>query len=99
MNTTKADLVEKIAKSTGISKVDTKIVVDGVISSIIEAIAEGNKVELRGFGVFNSKKRKPRQARNPRTGDTVELKERYVPIFKSSTDFTNKVDNKLSNKN
>lgn len=56
MNTTKANIVAKISKSTGISKIDTKAVIDGAIQSIIEAVAEGNRVELRGFGVFYSKK-------------------------------------------
>ena len=93
---TKADIVDKISKHTGISKFETKAVVEGVIASIIEAIAEGNKIELRGFGVFNSKKRKPRQARNPRTGEVVELKERFVPLFKPSADFTQKVNENLS---
>jgi nucleoid DNA-binding protein len=98
MNITKLDIVEKIAKATGISKVDTKAVVDGVITSVIEAVVEGKKIELRGFGVFNFKKRRPRQARNPRTGEVVELGERHVPIFKPSADFTNKVNHNLSNK-
>jgi nucleoid DNA-binding protein len=74
----------------------TKAVVDGVIATIINSIAEGNKVELRGFGVFNSKKRKARQARNPKTGELVDLKERYVPLFKASSDFTQKVNENLS---
>jgi nucleoid DNA-binding protein len=93
---TKADIVEKISKSTGISKVETKAVVEGIVASIVEAIIEGNKVELRGFGVFNSKKRKPRKARNPRTGEIVELKERNEPLFKPSTDFAQKVNENLS---
>jgi nucleoid DNA-binding protein len=98
MNTTKANIVEKIAKSTGISKVDTKTIVDGFIASIISAVAEGNKIELRGFGVFSSKKRKARQARNPKTGEPVELLERYVPLFKPSGEFTQRVDEELSDK-
>jgi len=93
---TKADIIDKISKSTGISKVETKAVVEGVVASILEAIIEGNKVELRGFGIFNSKKRKARKARNPRTGEIVELKERFVPLFKPSTEFVQKVNNNLS---
>ncbi|MDR0927134.1 MAG: integration host factor subunit beta [Ignavibacteria bacterium] len=91
MNITKADIVDTISSSTGISKLDTKYVVDGVFTAIVNAIAEGNKVELRGFGVFNSKKRKARMARNPKTGAPVELKERFVPVFKSSSEFVHKV--------
>ena len=91
-NITKADIVETIAKSTGITKVDTKAVFEGVLASVIDAIAKGHKVEIRGFGVFHSKKRKARLARNPKTGELVPLKERYVPLFKSSSEFTKKVN-------
>ena len=98
VTTTKADIVNNISKTTGISKVETKAVVEGVIASLIEAVTAGNKVELRGFGVFYSKRRKPRQARNPKTGATVELGERFVPLFKPSTDFTQKVNENLTKK-
>ena len=96
MNVTKAAIVDKISKSTGISKIETKAVVEGVITSIIEAVSEGNKVELRGFGVFSAKKRNPRQARNPKTGEIVELNERFVPLFKPSAEFVQNANNKLS---
>ena len=91
-NITKADIVETISKSTGITKIDTKAILEGVLASIIDAIAKGHKVEIRGFGVFHSKKRKARLARNPKTGDLVPLKERFVPLFKSSGEFTKKVN-------
>ncbi|MGQ9819588.1 MAG: HU family DNA-binding protein [Candidatus Kapaibacteriales bacterium] len=95
---TKADIVDEIAKATGLTKIETKAVVDGVFSSIINAIAEGKRIELRGFGVFKSKERKPRLARNPKTGDVVPLEKRYVPIFKPSPEFLKKVNDSLNNK-
>ena len=91
-NITKADIVDTIAKATGITKLDTKAVLEGVLSSIIDAIANGNKVEIRGFGVFHSKKRKARLARNPKNGQLVQLNERYVPLFKSSSEFAKKIN-------
>ena len=89
---TKADIVDEIAKSTGLTKIETKAVVDGVFSSIIGAIAAGKRIELRGFGVFKYKSRKPRMARNPKTGELVPLDKRYVPVFKPSPEFLGKVN-------
>ncbi|MBM2814660.1 MAG: himA [Ignavibacteria bacterium] len=89
---TKADIVDGIAKATGLTKIETKAVVDGVFASIINAVANGKRIELRGFGVFKSKSRKPRMARNPKTGDLVPLELRYVPIFKPSPEFLTNVN-------
>lgn len=92
---TKAEIVDEISKETGLTKLETKAVVDGVLSTIINAVASGKRIELRGFGVFKSKTRKPRVARNPKTGASVPLDERSVPVFKPSPDFLKKVnDNK-----
>jgi nucleoid DNA-binding protein len=92
---TKADIVDEIARATGLTKVETKAVVDGVFSSIVNAIAEGKRIELRGFGVFKHKSRKPRMARNPKTGELVPLEKRYVPVFKPSPEFLLKVNDAM----
>ena len=89
---TKADIVEQIAAQTGLTKVETKAVVEGVFSSVMDILANGGRIELRGFGVFSVKSRKSRMARNPRTGVPVALDKRYVPVFKASPDFQSKVD-------
>ncbi len=89
---TKAEIVDEISKETGLTKLETKAVVDGVLSTIINAVASGKRIELRGFGVFKSKTRKPRVARNPKTGASVPLEERSVPVFKPSPDFLKKVN-------
>lgn len=94
---TKADIVDEIAKATGLTKIETKSVVDGVFGSIVKAISEGKRIELRGFGVFKSKSRKPRMARNPKTGDLVPLEKRFVPVFKPSPEFLNKVNDMMKN--
>ncbi len=91
-NITKADMVDSIARATGITKVDTKAVLEGMITTIINAVSRGDKVEIRGFGIFNSKKRKARLARNPKNGKLISLNERYIPLFKPSNDFTKKVN-------
>lgn len=95
---TKADIVEKIASKTGLTKIETKAVVDGFLLSLIETLGEGNRVELRGFGVFQVKQRKSRMARNPRTGEPVPLDDRFVPVFKVSGDFQGSVDKSLKSK-
>jgi len=95
LNVTKADIVDKIANETGLTKLETKAVVDGLLLSIIESLADGKRIELRGFGVFSVKSRKPRMARNPRTGDPVPLEERFIPTFKVSSEFQEKVHERL----
>ncbi len=92
---TKADIVDEISKATGLTKIETKAVVDGVFSSIINAITAGKRIELRGFGVFKHKSRKPRMARNPKSGELVPLEKRYVPVFKPSPDFLTRVNTNL----
>ncbi len=94
---TKADIVDEIAKATGLTKLETKAVVDGVFASIVNAISSGKRIELRGFGVFKHKTRKPRMARNPKSGELVPLDKRYVPVFKPSPEFLHKVNDALKN--
>lgn len=96
--TTKADIVNSIATTTGMTKVETKAIVEGVFSAVMSALETGNRIELRGFGVFTVKSRKSRMARNPRTGEPVALEKRYVPVFKSSPEFQERVNSKLTKK-
>ncbi len=79
---TKADLVESIAAKVELSKKDGETVVNTVFRCIVEALAQGDKVELRGFGSFRTRNRQPRIGRNPKTGDKVEVPEKKVPFFK-----------------
>jgi integration host factor subunit beta len=87
---TKADLVEKvtaqIARTAGpmISKKDCARVVDSFLDAVKDALAEQHNIEIRGFGTFKIRSRKTRMARNPRTGDPVEVAARPVPVFKPS---------------
>ena len=83
---TKADLVEQVAEAIGpgITKKDCALVVDGFLNAVKRALAEGENIEIRGFGTFKVRSRKSRMARNPRTGDPVEVPSRSVPVFKPS---------------
>ncbi len=79
---TKADLVEKIAVQVELSKKESEQVVNAVFRSIIDALAQGDKVELRGFGSFRTRLRDSRIGRNPKTGDKVDVPQKSVPFFK-----------------
>ncbi len=90
---TKADLVEQITESIGpgITKKDCALVVDGLFNAVRGALAAGERIEIRGFGTFEVRHRKSRMARNPRTGEPVEVPARMVPHFKPSKQFRKKV--------
>lgn len=89
---TKADIVERIALGTGITKLETEAIVEGFITSVIEALKEGKPIEIRGFGSYKIRKKKPRLARNPKSGDKVFIDEHYAPSFKFSKEFKAIVD-------
>lgn len=80
---TKSALIEKIAeKVSGLTKKQTEVIVETVFESIKDALAKGGKVEIRGFGNFKLRSRKARKARNPKTGNPVEVPPKKVPYFK-----------------
>ena len=81
---TKADIVNEVSAATGLTKVETEAVLEGIISSIGSSLKQNKRVDIRGFGSFIVKKRKAREARNPATNETVSLQERFVPTFKVS---------------
>ncbi|MEX0843105.1 MAG: HU family DNA-binding protein [Gemmatimonadota bacterium] len=90
---TKADLVEQVADAIGpgVTKKDCALIVDGFLNAVKQALAEGEHIEIRGFGTFKVRKRKARTARNPRTGEAVEVPSRLVPVFKPSKNLKAKV--------
>ncbi len=80
---TKSVLIEKIAeKIEGLSKKQTEVIIETIFDSIKEALANGGKVEIRGFGNFRLRSRKARKARNPKTGESVDVPPKKVPYFK-----------------
>jgi len=94
---TKQEIVNSVSNSTGLTKIETEIIMNGIMSTIIDSLANNKRVELRGFGTFGIKHRMPKKARNPGTGEPVYLPERYVPTFKPSKLMRNQVNN-LTNK-
>tara|TARA_Y100000816_G_scaffold260838_1_gene217399 strand:- start:207 stop:497 length:291 start_codon:yes stop_codon:yes gene_type:complete len=89
---TKQEIVDIVANATGLTKVETETIMNGVMSTIIDSLANNEKVELRGFGTFGIKHRMPKKARNPGTGEPVFLPERFVPTFKPSKLMRSKVN-------
>jgi len=84
---TKADIVEKVADGTGLTKLETEAIIEGFLTTVIQSLRNGNGIEIRGFGSYKVKKKNARYARNPRTGEKVFVDEHYVPVFKFSKDF------------
>jgi DNA-binding protein HU-beta len=80
----KADLIAAVADKTGFTKKDAEISVNALISTIEGALIKGEKVQLIGFGTFETRKRKARMGRNPRKPDEVmEIKASTAPVFKA----------------
>jgi integration host factor subunit beta len=81
---TKSDLILRLAeKYPHLLQKDIERIVNTVFDEVSNALARGNRVELRGFGAFSIKRRDARQGRNPRTGQTVFVAEKCVPFFKT----------------
>jgi integration host factor subunit beta len=84
MSKTKSQLVQElISKASHISQKDMSLIVDTVFESMIKALEEGDRIELRGFGTFEVRVREPRMGRNPKSGSKVSLGVRKVPFFKA----------------
>ena len=90
---TKAELVEKVAERIDLTKKQTEVIVNTVFQSITEALANGDKVELRGFGSFRVRHRHSREGRNPKTGATVLIPAKKVPFFKAGKELREIIDN------
>jgi integration host factor subunit beta len=90
---TKAELVDNVADKVNLTKKQTEVIVNILFSSITEALSDGDKVELRGFGSFRIRDRNPREGRNPKTGDTVHIPAKKVPFFKAGKELREMVDN------
>jgi nucleoid DNA-binding protein len=97
-NTTKHDLIADVSKTTGLTQADTKIVVEELLESVSSILESGKSIEIRGFGTFYTKTRKPRPARNPKTGEVVPLLKRIVPLFKYSNELKKKITDTLLQK-
>lgn len=78
----KAALIERVAEKTGLTKKDATVAVDAVFKTIQDALVDGEKVQLIGFGNFEVRERAARKGRNPQTGKEIEIPASKVPAFK-----------------
>jgi nucleoid DNA-binding protein len=88
---TKKEIVKTISEEIGLTQLKTKEIVQKTFDAIVETLVEDRRIELRNFGVFEVKKRAARKARNPRTGEKVEVGEKFVVTFKPGKEMEERV--------
>ncbi len=88
---TKKEIVKSISDEIGLTQLKTKEIVQKTFDAIIETLVADHRIELRNFGVFEVKKRAARKARNPRTGERVDVAEKWVVTFKPGKEMEERV--------
>jgi len=91
---TKTDLVDQVAAKTNLTKKDAAAAVDAVFASITESLAQGEKVQIIGFGSFEVRERAERTGRNPQTGAEMTIPAKSVPAFKAGKQLKDAVENR-----
>ena len=89
---TKADLIEEVSRLAELTRKDSEVIVDTIFDSVVRSLRVGDKIEIRGFGSFRTRQRKPRVGRNPKTGDRVEVPAKKIPFFKPSKELKDLVN-------
>ena len=87
----KAELIDHIAETAGISKTQANAAMDAFTGGIVSALQGGDRVTLVGFGTFSVSDRAARTGRNPQTGEVIKIKARRVPKFKAGKDFSSEI--------
>src|SRR5213076_999612 len=90
---TKADLIEEVSTLAEVTRKDGEVIVETIFDSIVKSLRAGDKIEIRGFGSFRTRQRKPRIGRNPKTGARVEVPAKKIPFFKPSKELKEVVNN------
>src|SRR6202161_52312 len=81
---TKADLIDEVSQLAELTRKDSEVIVETIFDSIVRSLRVGDKIEIRGFGSFRTRQRRPRVGRNPKTGERVEVPAKKIPFFKPS---------------
>ncbi|MBI5886794.1 MAG: integration host factor subunit beta [Deltaproteobacteria bacterium] len=90
---TKSELIEKVSsRVTAFSRRDIEIIVDTLFQSMADSLANGGKVEIRGFGSFKIKEREGRQGRNPKSGENIFIQPKRVPFFKAGKEIRERIN-------
>jgi integration host factor subunit beta len=88
----KSDLIEVLAKRMNLTQKRSESVINHVFNEMTDALKKNDKIEIRGFGSFTVKHYKPYTGRNPKTGDTIQVKEKRLPFFKVGRELKKRVD-------
>lgn len=92
---TKSELIEQLSEEHEIlNKRDAETIINLIFGGMSEALAQGNRVEIRGFGSFSVREREAREARNPKSGELVKIASRKTPFFKTGKELRERVDSK-----
>jgi integration host factor subunit beta len=89
---TRADLNKQVSQAIGMPQKDSDVVVSAIFNSVIRALRSGDKAEIRGFGSFQTRQRRARIGRNPRTGARADVPPKRISFFKPSKDLRDLVD-------
>jgi integration host factor subunit beta len=89
---TKADLIDEVSRLAELTRKDSEIIVETIFDSVVRSLRTGDKIEIRGFGSFRTRQRKPRVGRNPKTGERVEVPAKKIPFFKPSKELKDLVN-------
>src|SRR6266446_8246913 len=90
---TKADLIDEVSRLAELTRKDSEVILETIFDSVVRSLRAGDKIEIRGFGSFRTRQRKPRIGRNPKTGDKVEVPAKKIPFFKPSKELKDLVNN------
>jgi integration host factor subunit beta len=90
---TKADLVQEVSRVLELPLKDGEFIIETILDSMVRSIRRGDKVEIRGFGSFRTRRRQPRIGRNPKNGDVVEVPAKTIPYFKPSKELRDSIQN------
>jgi integration host factor subunit beta len=93
---TKAELIEDVSRVVEMSRKDSEIIVETIFDSIVKSLKAGDKIEIRGFGSFRTRQRKPRIGRNPKTGARVDVPAKKIPYFKPSKELKDLVNTEVA---
>ncbi len=89
---TKANLIEEVSRAVDLTRKESETIIDAIFDGIVKALRRGEKTELRGFGVFRTRQRRPRIGRNPKTGARVAVPAKKIPYFKPSKELKDLVN-------
>ncbi len=94
---TKADLIDEVSRLAELTRKDSEVIVETIFDSVVRSLRAGDKIEIRGFGSFRTRQRKPRIGRNPKTGERVEVPAKKIPFFKPSKELKDLVNEAAAN--